>query len=134
MSSKWFISTSNFSILKQNVELQFLIWTLIGIQPAGGERRKAKNRQLRESNPGSLTKAAINHWATKPPQKPASTILLSYSFHIIFDVFPASSSFLPLCIRSEVCPQAHPLVRISIINGRFCDRLWQNDAISSLAS
>ena len=51
---------------------------LSGIQPAGRERRKAKNRQLRDSNPGCLTKAAINHRATKPPQKPASTILLSY--------------------------------------------------------
>ena len=35
--------------------------TLIGIQPAERERRKAKNRQLRDSNPGCLTKAAINH-------------------------------------------------------------------------
>ena len=51
---------------------------LIGIQRARGERRKTKNRQLRDSNPGCLTIAAINHWATKPPQKPASTILLSF--------------------------------------------------------
>ena len=41
-------------------------------------KEKAKKRQLRDSNPGCLTKAVINHWATKPPQKPASTILLSY--------------------------------------------------------
>ena len=35
--------------------------SLIGIQPAERERRKAKNRQLWDSNPGCLTKAAINH-------------------------------------------------------------------------
>ena len=34
---------------------------LTGIQPAQGERRKAKNWQLWDSNPGCLTVAAINH-------------------------------------------------------------------------
>ena len=37
------------------------IRTLSGIQPARRERRKAKKRQLRGSNPGCLTKAAIDH-------------------------------------------------------------------------
>ena len=55
-----------------------ILQKLSGIQPAGRERRKAKNGQLQDSNPECLTKAAINHRAMKPPQKPASTILLSY--------------------------------------------------------
>ena len=33
--------------------------SLIGIQPAQGERRKAKNWQLLDLNPGCLTVAAI---------------------------------------------------------------------------
>ena len=41
-------------------QLEIHIQTLIGIQPAEKERRKAKNRQLRDSNPGCLTEAAIN--------------------------------------------------------------------------
>ena len=32
---------------------------LIGTQPSRGERRKEKNRQLRDLNPGYLTVAAI---------------------------------------------------------------------------
>ena len=49
--------------------------SFIGAQPARRERRKEKNRQLRDPNPGCLTVATINHWATKPPQQPAIPIL-----------------------------------------------------------
>ena len=47
------------NIMHNNI--MYLLRKLSGIQPAKGERRKAKNRQLRDSNPGCLTKAVINH-------------------------------------------------------------------------
>ena len=65
-----------------------LLRSLIKIQPARGERRKAKNRQLRDSNPGCLTVAAItteprSHHRNQPPQ---------FSFHTAPVVLPTAVS------------------------------------------